>query len=75
MPRYSADYIEVYGPQTLCNCPRCKRDHTMRIKFIGRGTPRKYCPNCQIVVGYRSGGMDGTTELNKHALQRSSMSQ
>jgi hypothetical protein len=71
MPKYSKAYLEIYGQKTVCNCPRCRKDHTMRIKFIGRGVPRKYCPKCQIVVGCRSSGMDGTTELNKHALQRS----
>lgn len=30
-----------------CICPECGRRHIMNFHWIGRGTPRKYCPNCR----------------------------
>ena len=71
MPRYSDEYCEVNGVPTLCKCPGREKMHTMRVNFVGRGLLRKFCPMCNIVAGHRSSGMDGSTELNKHALQRS----
>ena len=31
-----------------CICPKCGRKHTMTFHWIGRGTPRKYCPLCKV---------------------------
>ena len=30
-----------------CLCPECGKRHIMNFHWIGRGTPRKYCPNCR----------------------------
>jgi len=30
-----------------CICPECGKRHIMNFHWIGRGTPRKYCPNCR----------------------------
>jgi hypothetical protein len=30
-----------------CLCPKCGRKHVMTFHWIGRGTPRKYCPSCK----------------------------
>jgi transposase-like protein len=30
-----------------CICPNCGRRHTMNIRWIGRGVPRKFCPSCR----------------------------
>ena len=30
-----------------CICPKCDKKHMLNFHWIGRGTPRKYCPNCR----------------------------
>jgi len=30
-----------------CICPKCGQKHKMSFHWIGRGTPRKYCPSCK----------------------------
>ena len=30
-----------------CICPKCGQKHKMNFHWIGRGTPRKYCPACK----------------------------
>ncbi|MCU0558981.1 MAG: hypothetical protein MUD16_02150 [Desulfobacterales bacterium] len=30
-----------------CVCPGCGRVHVMKMKWIGRGVPRKFCQNCR----------------------------
>jgi transposase-like protein len=30
-----------------CICPKCGQRHIMTFHWIGRGTPRKYCPACK----------------------------
>jgi hypothetical protein len=30
-----------------CLCPKCGQRHVMAFHWIGRGTPRKYCPSCK----------------------------
>ena len=30
-----------------CLCPKCGLRHVMAFHWIGRGTPRKYCPSCK----------------------------
>jgi polyferredoxin len=37
---------DVYGKKTLCKCPKCGCKHTLRIRWIGRGTPWKFCGMC-----------------------------
>lgn len=32
---------------TRCWCPKCERFHKMRIIWIGRGVPYKYCRRCK----------------------------
>jgi hypothetical protein len=41
------DETEVRGKKTECFCPKCRRVHKMKIRFIGRGQPRKFCPSCR----------------------------
>jgi len=31
-----------------CICPKCGQRHIMTFHWIGRGTPRKYCPVCKV---------------------------
>lgn len=31
-----------------CICPKCGSTHIMNFHWIGRGTPRKFCPLCKI---------------------------
>ena len=30
-----------------CICPKCGKKHVMNFRWIGRGTPRKFCPLCK----------------------------
>ena len=30
-----------------CICPKCDQKHKINFHWIGRGTPRKYCPSCK----------------------------
>jgi len=30
-----------------CICPNCGKRHTMNIRWIGRGVPRKFCQSCR----------------------------
>ena len=30
-----------------CICPKCGNKHMMNFHWIGRGTPRKFCPLCK----------------------------
>ncbi len=30
-----------------CICPKCGQRHVMNFHWIGRGTPRKFCPTCK----------------------------
>ena len=37
---------EVRETATKCICPICRKEHNRMIKWMGRGTPRKYCKDC-----------------------------
>ena len=30
-----------------CICPGCGKMHTMKMRWIGRGVPRKFCESCR----------------------------
>jgi transposase-like protein len=32
---------------TQCLCPKCGREHKLKIFWTGRGTPRVYCHRCR----------------------------
>jgi len=34
-------------PAVECICPKCGIRHQMNFRWIGRGTPRKFCPLCK----------------------------
>jgi hypothetical protein len=38
----------TYGKSKVdCICPGCGGIHVMKIHWIGRGVPRKFCQNCK----------------------------
>lgn len=39
-PTFSKSKIE-------CICPGCGKMHVMKMNWIGRGVPRKFCQNCR----------------------------
>jgi transposase-like protein len=40
--------VEGFGKSKIeCICPRCGKMHVMKMRWIGRGVPRKFCPNCR----------------------------
>ena len=41
-----------FKKKVKCICPKCGKQHWMSFRWIGRGTPRKYCQPCK-------GGSDG----------------
>ena len=45
-----SDFDEIYfdpKKKVECICPKCGQRHKMAFHWIGRGTPRKYCPLCK----------------------------
>ncbi|MDD2388405.1 MAG: hypothetical protein PHP23_01545 [Desulfobacterales bacterium] len=40
-----ADDVEAKNIE--CICPKCGMKHYMNFRWIGRGAPRKYCPECK----------------------------
>lgn len=40
MERFSKSKVE-------CVCPGCGKVHVMKMKWIGRGVPRKFCQSCR----------------------------
>lgn len=45
---YSKRGVSSESPFTECLCPKCGVVHKMRIKWIGRGIPRKFCDKCKL---------------------------
>jgi transposase-like protein len=40
--------VEDFGKSKVeCICPRCGKMHIMKMRWIGRGVPRKFCQNCR----------------------------
>ena len=35
-----------------CICPKCGQMHIMKIRWMGRGIPRKFCRNCRDRAGW-----------------------
>lgn len=36
-----------FKKKVICICPKCGKQHKMSLRWIGRGTPRKYCQPCK----------------------------
>ena len=41
------DGIDFDKMKVECICPKCGKKHVMNFHWIGRGTPRKFCPPCK----------------------------
>ena len=41
---------EIYGPKTRCICPKCGRKHKVKLRWIGRGVPKKFCQPCKVAL-------------------------
>lgn len=41
---------ETHGRLIDCFCPRCRQVHKMKMLWIGRGVPKKYCSICRDIV-------------------------
>jgi len=39
--------VDFNKSKVECICPNCGRKHTMNIRWIGRGVPRKFCQSCR----------------------------
>jgi hypothetical protein len=46
-PDELCDDINFDKMKVECICPKCGKKHTMNFHWIGRGTPRKFCPLCR----------------------------
>ena len=38
---------------TECLCPKCRTYHRMKLNWIGRGIPRKFCEKCKHRIGLK----------------------
>jgi hypothetical protein len=43
MPTEKSDFKKL----TECICPNCKKEHKIKIHWIGRGVPKIYCKKCK----------------------------
>jgi hypothetical protein len=34
----------------ICECPKCGLEHKIKMIWIGKGLPRKYCSQCNSIV-------------------------
>lgn len=47
------EFVEVLETEGLgkskveCICPGCGKMHVMKMRWIGRGVPRKFCQSCR----------------------------
>jgi hypothetical protein len=40
--------VEGFGKSKVeCICPGCGKIHIMKMRWIGRGVPRKFCQSCR----------------------------
>jgi hypothetical protein len=40
--------VEGFGKSKVeCLCPGCGKMHVMKMRWIGRGIPRKFCQSCR----------------------------
>ena len=40
--------VEGFGKSKVeCICPGCGKMHIMKMRWIGRGVPRKFCQSCR----------------------------
>jgi len=40
--------IETFAKSKVeCICPNCGKMHIMKMRWIGRGIPRKFCQSCR----------------------------
>lgn len=46
-PDELSDDINYDKMKVECICPKCGKKHMMNFHWIGRGTPRKFCPPCK----------------------------
>jgi hypothetical protein len=42
---------ETYGRKTICKCPNCGKKHVLKMRWIGRGMPWKFCGPCKLITG------------------------
>jgi transposase-like protein len=44
----SDEEIESFAKSKVeCVCPGCGKMHVLKMRWIGRGIPRKFCHNCR----------------------------
>lgn len=46
-PDQAPKYIGLGKSQMECICPGCGKMHIMKMRWIGRGVPRKFCESCR----------------------------
>jgi len=45
---YEVSEVENFAKSKVeCICPRCGKMHIMKMRWIGRGVPRKFCESCR----------------------------
>jgi transposase-like protein len=42
-----SEMVEFAKSKVECICPGCGKMHIMKMRWIGRGVPRKFCQSCR----------------------------
>ena len=62
----AAEVTQLDAVYTRCWCPRCETYHDVKLHWIGRGTPRKFCTRCKQVGPFNT----ETPEYSSHSYRR-----
>ena len=52
---YAEKGLSIALPSIICICPKCEETHVMKLKWIGRGIPKKFCKACEGRIGRLKG--------------------
>jgi len=53
---YESRGLRAHEQLTLCICPRCEKPHKIKMRWIGRGIPKKFCEKCRARISSRRFG-------------------
>jgi transposase-like protein len=54
---------------TICTCPKCGREHKVRLFWSGKTKPKIFCQDCKVEFG-----IDGLVDIDEHKVGRNILS-